>query len=416
MGKNDYFDELETRSPESRERELFDRLPDLIEHAQKKSSGWKKHLHDVNATEIDSRSSLTNLPVLRKSELMELQSATPPFGGFTADNSSQFGRIYMSPGPVWEPQGIESDSWNSARALYAAGFRRGDVIHNAFSYQMTPGGFILDEGARFLGCAVFPAGTGNTELQLQAIEKLSPIGFTGTPDYLKILLDEGDAAGTNVSSIKKALFSGGALFPSLRQEYENRGVAALQCYATADLGVIAYESEAKEGMIVNENYIVEVVRPGTETPVDEGEVGELVVTSFNKVYPLIRFGTGDLTAIMEGSSPCGRTNVRIKGWMGRADQRTKVKGMFVDPRQIAEVTNRHAEILKARLTVSREGEQDVMQLEVETSQSGDELREEVAETLREITKIKGKVKIVAQNSLPNDGKIIADERDYEQST
>ncbi|MEP3279340.1 MAG: AMP-binding protein [Stappiaceae bacterium] len=413
MKRPDYFDELETRACDIRESDLFRRLPDLLSHAKNTAPGWARRLADVDAVAVTSRDALQTLPVMRKNSLMEEQTAEPPFGGFVAGDASQFGRVFMSPGPVWEPQGLGGDPWNAARALFAAGFRRGDIVHNTFSYHMTPGGFILDTGARALGCAVFPAGTGNTEMQLQAIATLRPSAYTGTPDYLKVLLDEARAEGLDVSTISKALVSGGALFPSLRQEYAEQDITVRQCYATADLGVIAYESEAEDGMIVNENYIVEIVRPGTGDPVAPGEVGEVVVTSFNRTYPLIRFGTGDLSAIMEGDSPCGRTNIRIKGWMGRADQRTKVKGMFVDPGQIDTVVKRHEGVGRARLTVSRSGEQDVMVLAVEAEQVNSGLDCRIAESLRDITKLKGDVELVAPGSLPNDGKIIADERVYE---
>ncbi len=413
MKRPDYFDELETRASDIRESDLFRRLPDLLSHAKNTAPGWARRLTHVDAAAITSREALQTLLVMRKGALMEEQSAEPPFGGFVAGDASQFGRVFMSPGPVWEPQGLGGDPWNAARALFAAGFRRGDIVHNTFAYHMTPGGFILDTGARALGCAVFPAGTGNTEMQLQAIATLRPSAYTGTPDYLKVLLDGAQAEGLDVSTINKALVSGGALFPSLRQEYADQGITVRQCYATADLGVIAYESEAEDGMIVNENYIVEIVRPGTSDPVAPGEVGEVVVTSFNRTYPLIRFGTGDLSAVMEGDSPCGRTNIRIKGWMGRADQRTKVKGMFVDPGQIDAILKRHRGIGRARLTVSRSGEQDVMVLSVESEQTNNGLDGRIAESLREVTKLKGDVELVAPGSLPNDGKVIADERVYE---
>jgi phenylacetate-CoA ligase len=318
----------------------------------------------------------------------------------------------MSPGPIWEPQAPGLDPWNGARSLFAAGFRKGDIVLNAFSYHLTPGGFILDQGAIALGCTVFPAGVGNTDTQVEAVEVLKPTAFVGTPDYLKILLDRGREQGRDISSIKKALVSGGALFPSLRKEYEDQGIQVGQCYATADLGVIAYETEAKEGMVVNEDYIVEIVRPGTGEPVADGEVGELVVTNFNSLYPLIRFATGDLSKIIPGQSACGRSNMRLAGWMGRADQRTKVKGMFIDPAQIAQIVAAHPEVTKARLAVSRRGETDAMTLSVETERTENDLSERVAATLREITRLKGDVELVPAGALPNDGKVIADEREY----
>ena len=408
-----FFDDLETRPPELREQELFRLLPELLAKAKSTSESWEKHLSEVDVGEIKSRADLTKIPIFRKSDLMSKQSSIPPFGGFVVGEKAEFTRYYMSPGPIWEPEGIGSDPWNCGRALFAANFRRGDLVHNTFSYHMTPGGFMIDSGAISLGCVVFPAGTGNTELQLQAIKDLRPTAYTGTPDYLKVLLDSGNAENLDLTCIKKAAVSGGALFPSLRQEYEEQGISIKQSYATGDLGIIAYESEAKDGLIVNENYLVEIVKPGTGTPVQIDEVGELVVTSFNSVYPLIRFATGDLSAIMDGNSPCGRTNVRIKGWMGRADQRTKVKGMFVDPAQIERVINQYEDISKARLAVTRAEEQDKMTLLVETSESNQEYSLRIADTLREITKLKGDVELVEIGSLPNDGKVISDERNYE---
>ena len=407
-----YFDDLEIRSPDEREQGLFFLLPELITKAKSTSESWAKHLSDIDGAEIKSRSELANVPIFRKSELMSKQSLIPPFGGFVVGENIEFSRIYMSPGPIWEPEGLEIDPWNVARALYAAGFRRGDLVHNTFSYHMTPGGFMMDSGAMSLGCTVFPAGTGNSELQIQAINNLRPIAYTGTPDYLKVLLDSGKAEGLDLTCLKKAAVSGGALFPSLLEEYENQGISVYQSYATADLGVIAYESEARDGLVVNEGYLVEIVKPGTGTPVQDGEVGELVVTNFSTVYPLIRFATGDLSAILPGESPCGRTNMRIKGWMGRADQRTKVKGMFVDPAQIEKVISQFEGIQKARLTVSRSAEQDKMTLAVETNKTDQDFAIAVANSLREITKLKGDVNLVAIGSLPNDGKVISDEREY----
>ncbi|MEJ8473123.1 phenylacetate--CoA ligase family protein [Roseibium algae] len=410
---DDTFDARERVTPDQREEHLFANLPEFLAHAVAGAPGWAAHLGGLDLGSINSRSALASLPVLRKSELMNRQKAAPPFGGFLAGSLEGVERVFMSPGPIWEPQARGSDPWNGARALFAAGFRKGDIVFNAFSYHLTPGGFILDHGARELGCTVFPAGVGNTDLQIEAIETLRPTGFIGTPDYLKVLLDRGAQQGRDVSSIKRALVSGGALFPSLRDEYQSKGISVAQCYATADLGVIAYESSSPEGMIVNEDYIVEIVRPGTGKVVAQGEVGELVVTCFNKTYPLIRFGTGDLSAVLTGQSNCGRTNMRIAGWMGRADQRTKVKGMFIDPAQIADIVGRHDEIIKARLTVGRLGESDAMTLMVETNVSDDGgLAERIAQNLREVTKIKGIVELVSPGSLPNDGKVISDERDY----
>jgi len=318
--------------------------------------------------------------------------------------------LLVSPGPIFEPEGHGTDWWNSARALFAAGFRSGDIVHNSFAYHLTPGGFILEAGAHALGCTVVPGGIGNTEQQVEAVAHFRPSGYTGTPDFLKILLDTAEKAGKDVSSLKRGLVSGAALPSSLREHLAGRGVAVKQCYATAELGVIAYETPALEGMVVNESVIVEIVRPGTGDPVAEGEVGEVVVTSFNADYPMIRLATGDLSALLAGASPCGRTNMRIKGWMGRADQTTKVKGMFVHPGQVAEVAKRHPELGRVRLSVTREAEQDVMTLDAECATRAAGLEDAVATTLQAVTKLKGRVQLVAPGTLPNDGKIIADER------
>jgi phenylacetate-CoA ligase len=405
----DFYDELETRAPEAREREQFSKLPDLLVRAMT-APGWAEQLKGVTPQSINSRVALAQLPVLRKSELKEKQQQAPPLGGFAATVPQKLKRLLMSPGPIFEPQGSGDDFWNSARALYAAGFRPGDVVHNSFAYHLTPGGFILEAGAHALGCAVIPGGVGNTEQQVEAIAHLKPDGYTGTPDFLKILLDAGEKAGKDLSSLKRALVSGAALPSSLRGELGSRGVAVLQCYATAELGVIAYETASLEGMVVNEPVIVEIVRPGTGDVVSEGEVGEVVVTSFNSDYPMIRLATGDLSAVLSGRSPCGRTNMRIKGWLGRADQTTKVKGMFVHPAQIAEIGKRHPELGRLRLRVTRQGEQDVMTLAAECGSQAGGLAEAVAASLQSVTKLKGAVELVAPGTLANDGKIIADER------
>ncbi len=409
---SEHYDDLETRSADERENDLFDRLPGAIAHAMEKAPGWAKHLDGVDASSITSRGALAALPVLRKSELKDAQAAEPPFGGFVAAEPGNLGRVFMSPGPIFEPQGTSSDPWRAARAFYASGFRSGDVVHNSFAYHLTPGGFIMESGALALGCSVFPAGIGNTEMQIKAIELLKPAGFAGTPDYLKVILDKAEELGKDMSSIKCGAVGGGALFPALRQEYADRGVAVLQSYATADVGVIAYESSAMEGMIIDESCIIEIVKPGTGEPVPEGEVGEVVVTTFNEIYPMIRFGTGDLSAILPGTSPCGRTNTRIKGWMGRADQTTKVKGMFVHPSQLAEVAKRHSELGRLRLVISRDGAQDAMVLQAECGGSSGDLASAVAASLKDVTKISGKVEFAAEGSLPNDGKVIDDQRDY----
>jgi phenylacetate-CoA ligase len=324
----EFYDALETRAPEMRERELFSGLPDLIARAIS-APGWAEQLKGVEPKSVTSRAALARLPVLRKSDLKERQQARPPFGGFATTAPGKLKRILMSPGPIFEPEGHGADRWSAARALFAAGIRSGDIVHISLAYHLTPGGFIIESGAHALGCAVIPGGIGNTEQQLEAIAHLKPSGYLGTPDFLKILLDTAAKTGKDASSIKRGLVSGAALPSSLRAELSSRGVAVLQAYATADLGVIAYETPSLEGMVINEPMIVEIVRPGTGDPVAEGEVGEMVVTSFNPDYPMIRFATGDLSAVLAGRSPCGRTNSRIKGWMGRADQTTKVKGMFV---------------------------------------------------------------------------------------
>ena len=405
----EHYDALETRDPAVREREQFARLDELIGVAVT-ASGWAAHLSAVDVKSVNSRAALANLPVLRKSDISALQKEHPPFGGLNVTPPGKARRLLMSPGPIFEPEGEGVDWWGAARAVYAAGFRSGDIVHNSFAYHLTPGGFILESGARALGCAVIPGGVGNTEQQLEAIAHYKPSGYVGTPDFLKILLDTAEKSGKDATSIKRGLVSGAALPASLREELRGRGVAVLQCYATAELGVIAYESDAREGMIVNETVVVEIVRPGTGDPVPEGEVGEVVVTSFNPDYPMIRLGTGDLSALIPGISQCGRTNARIKGWMGRADQTAKVKGMFVHPKQVAEVAARHPELKRLRLVVDRKAEQDTMTLLAECAPSSAALESAVAATLQSITKLKGAVQLVAPGTLPNDGKLIADER------
>ncbi|MEL6947563.1 MAG: AMP-binding protein [Pseudomonadota bacterium] len=408
----DMFDSRDTLAPTAREEALFARLAQHLPKAIASSPGLARHLAGHDLAGVTDRASLAALPVLRKADLMAAQEAEPPFGGFANLEALAGSRVFLSPGPIWEPQGLGADPWLAARALHAAGFRLGDVVHNALSYHMTPGGFILDEGLRALGCTVFPGGIGHTDAQVEAAVALKPSGYVGTPDYLKVILDRAAEMNADLSSIGRALVSGGALFPSMRAEYKARGVTVMQAYATADLGVIAYESMADgelcDGMVVNEDLIVEIVRPGTDQPVAAGDVGELVVTNFSASYPLVRFGTGDLSAILDEPSPCGRTAMRIKGWMGRADQRTKVKGMFVDPKQIEQVRKIHPDIAAARLVVSRSGEQDTMTLQVVGSGVD---AAAVSETLRAFTKLSGQVEIV--DDLPNDGKVIADKRDYD---
>jgi phenylacetate-coenzyme A ligase PaaK-like adenylate-forming protein len=425
----DHYDALETRVPERRALEQAAALPGIIARAMT-APGWARQLKGIDAKSVTSRAALAKLPVLRKSDIAVLQKDNPPFGGLNVMAPNKARRLLMSPGPMFEPEGESKDWWGSARALFAAGFRAGDIVHNSFAYHLTPGGFILEGGAHALGCAVIPGGVGNTEQQLEAIAHYQPSGYVGTPDFLKILLDTAEKTGKDASSIKRALVSGAALPPSLREELGKRGLAVLQCYATAELGVITYESEATskpvarsdakpgstfaerapDGMIVNETVIVEIVRPGTGDPLGEGEVGEVVVTSFNPDYPMIRLGTGDLSALLPGLSSCGRTNVRIKGWMGRADQTAKVKGMFVHPQQIAEVAARHPELKRLRLVVGRANEQDTMTLMAESATRDAAHADAVAATLQAVTKLKGSVALVAPGELPNDGKVIADER------
>jgi phenylacetate-CoA ligase len=405
----DHYDNLEIRVPTLRESEEFAVLHGVVAHALK-APGWAAHLKGVDPKSVTSRSALAKLPVLRKSDIADLQKASPPFGGLNVTPPGKAKRLLMSPGPIYEPEGSDAVNWGAARACFAAGFRAGDIVHNAFSYHLTPGAFMLESGAHALGCAIIPGGVGNTEQQLDAIAHYRPSGYVGTPDFLKILLDTAAKTGKDASSIKRALVSGAALPGSLRDELRMRGVAVVQCYATAELGVVAYESEAHDGLIVNENLILEIVRPGTGDPVNEGEVGEIVVTSFNADYPMIRLATGDLSALLPGVSPCGRTNMRIKGWMGRADQTAKIKGMFVHPKQVAEVGQRHPELSRLRLVVGRDSEQDTMTLLAETASSDPALAVAVADTLQSVTKLKGAVTLVKPGSLPNDGKVIADER------
>jgi phenylacetate-CoA ligase len=405
----DHYDSLETRDPSIREAELFSRLPDVLRKALA-APGYAEHLRGVDPAEITSRAALATLPILRKSDLPALHKAAPPFGGFVGKPPGAFARLFTSPGPIFEPEAAHADPWRGARALFAAGFRPGDVVLNTFSYHLTPGGFIFDTAARALGCAVIPAGPGNTEAQFELIEAYRPTGYCGTPDFLKILLDAAVSAGRDVSSIKRAVVSGAAFPKSLQEEIASRGIDAYQAFGTADLGLIAYETSARDGMVVNEDLIFEIVRPGTGEPVTEGDVGEIVVTALDPDHAWIRLATGDLTAALPGTNPCGRTNLRIRGWMGRADQTTKVKGMFVRPEQIAEIGRRHLELGRLRLVVQRDNEQDVMTLRCECAAPSETLRDTVVSTLRAVTKLGGAVELTAPGSLPNDGKVIADER------
>jgi phenylacetate-CoA ligase len=405
----EHYDALETRQPAQREADLFARLPDVLRRAMA-APAYAERLGRIDPSEITSRAALARLPLLRKSDLPALHKAALPFGGLVAGPAGSFGRLFTSPGPIFEPEPVHADPWRGARALFAAGFRPGDVVLNTFSYHLTPGGFIFDASARALGCAVIPAGPGNTEAQFELIEAYRPIGYSGTPDFLKILLDAAASAGRDVSSIKRALVSGAAFPKSLQDEIKGRGIDAYQAFGTADLGLIAFETSARDGMVVNEDLIMEIVRPGTGDHVPEGEIGEIVVTSLDLEHPWIRLALGDLTAALPGLSPCERSNMRIKGWMGRADQTTKVKGMFVRPEQIAEIGKRHPELERLRLVVSRDGETDAMTLRAECGAPSEALRSEIAATLRAITKLQGSVDLVAPGSLPKDGKVLADER------
>lgn len=403
-----YFDALETRSADERAADIAARLPEQIARA-KSLPGYAAALADVDPTLVTSVEALASLPVLRKAELGKAQAAAAPFGGFTARPATGFAHIFQSPGPIYEPGGIEHDWWRMGRFLHAAGIGKGDIVQNCFGYHLTPAGMIFESGARAVGASVLPAGTGQTELQVAAARDVGTTAYAGTPDYLKVILDKADELGVELA-ITKAVVGGGALFPSLRQAYADRGISCLQSYATADLGNIAYESPAMEGMIVDEQVIVEIVTPGTGTPVAPGEVGEVVVTTLNPDYPLIRFATGDMSAVLDGQSPCGRSNVRIKGWMGRADQTTKIKGMFVRPEQVAQLVSKHDEIVKARVVAGREGEMDTMTVRIEaTGGSSDTFQRSVMDVL----KLKATIEVVEPGALPRDGLVIEDQRSYD---
>ncbi|MBB3179947.1 phenylacetate--CoA ligase family protein [Variovorax sp. Sphag1AA] len=413
---SDFYDALEVRDPEERERDLFAALPKQVLQAQTAAPAFARLLDGVKPADITTRDALAKLPVTRKSELLAQQKerrTSDPFGGFSAIRfGSRMTRVFASPGTIYEPEGEARDYWRTARALFAAGFRGGDLVHNCFSYHMTPAGSIMESGARALGCTVFAGGTGQTEQQVEAIVDLKPAGYAGTPSFLKIIIEKAAEKGVALPSLTKALVSGEAFPPSLRDWIAERGVTGTQCYATADLGLIAYETSAREGLVLDEGVIVEIVRPGTGDPVPEGEVGEIVVTTLNPDYPLIRFGTGDLSAVLPGQCPTGRTNKRIKGWLGRADQTTKVRGMFVHPGQVAEIARRFPEVRRARLVVEGEMADDRMTLKLECANAPEGLSERIGEAIREVTKLRGNVELVSQGSLPNDGKVIEDLRSY----
>ncbi len=406
-----FYDELETRSADQRAEDLATALPAQIANAVKHAGGYCASLNDVNPADVVDMAALAKLPVLRKSELGAAQKKVTPLGGYAARQVAEFDHVFQSPGPIYEPGMRGRDWWRMGRGLFAAGIGKGDVVQNCFSYHLTPAGMMFENGCAAVGATVLPAGTGQTELQVQAALACGVTAYTGTPDYLKIILDKADEMGVDLSRLTKACVGGGALFPSLRQEYADRGISCLQGYGTADLGSIAYESPAMEGMIVDEGVIVEIVTPGTGNPVAEGEVGEVVVTTLNPDYPLIRFATGDMSAVLTGQSPCGRTNMRIKGWMGRADQTAKIKGMFVRPEQVAELVDRHDEISKVRVVVSRDGEADHMEVLCEAENGADIGKIEA--TVKDVLKLRGAVLLHNIGSLPNDGKVIDDQRTYD---
>jgi phenylacetate-CoA ligase len=407
-----FYDPLETRDPDEREADLMDLLARQVAHAKESTSYYFHTLAGINPFECTSREALAKLPLTRKRDLIELQKKHPPFGGLNSLSRNRARRVFASPGPIYELQGKEIDHWRMARVLYAAGFRAGDLVHNCFSYHFTPGAFIFEGGAYKLGCSVFPAGTGQTEQQVQAIADLRPEAYAGTPSFLRIIVEKAEEIGLDISSLSKACVSGEALPGVTRDWLRERGISVRQCYATADIGAIAYETDAEEGLVVEEEILVEIVRPGTGDPVEPGEVGEVVVTTFSPDYPLIRFATGDLSATLPGRSPCGRTNIRLKGWMGRADQTTKIKGMFVHPEQVADIARRHPEIQRMRLVVDNPGGQDRMVLHCEIAAGSEALDKALVASLREVTKLRGEVAFATPGRLPNDGKVIEDSRVY----
>jgi len=413
----EHYDELETRNPEAREGALMAALPAHVAHAKANAPGFARVLKEVEPNDIKSRKSLARLPVTRKSDLHALQKALPPLGGLNATPVEKLAKLFVSPGPIYDPEGRGGDWWRTARGLFAGGFRAGDLVLNTFAYHFTPAGSMLESGALALGCSVIPSGTGQTEMQVAAIRDLRVRGYIGTPSFLKLIVEKADEAKSDLSTLKKAQVGAEYLPPALRQAMRERGIAVTQMYGSADLGLIAYESvnadaSVNEGMILEEKLILEIVRPGTGDPLPDGEVGEVVITSFNRDYPLIRFGTGDLSAVLAGASPCGRTNVRIKGWMGRADQSTKVRAMFVTPGQVAEVLRRHPEVRRARLVVEGEAGSDRMTLKCEVSGAISGLGDALVATIRDVTKLRGEVELLAPGSLPNDGKVIEDKRKY----
>ncbi len=409
-----FFDENETRSAQDRNKDLLIRLRDQLTHAKANTPYYREHLKDVDVGSIGDLSQLQKIAVTRKSELKTLQKNNFPFGGMTAVPAGELQHVFLSPGPIYDPEPGTPNYWRLARAMWAAGVRPGEIVYNTFSYHFTPAGFMVDSAAKTIGCAVFPAGIGQTEMQAQTISELRPGVYAGTPSFLKIILEKADELNLDVSSITKALVSGEALLPATRKFFSDRKIETRQTYATADIGLIAFESIPDQGLIIDEDVLVEIVRPGTDETLPDGQVGEVVVTTFSKDYPLIRFGTGDLSMIIEGQSACGRTNRRLKGWMGRADQTAKVKGMFVHPEQIEKIVKRHKEVLKARLVIEHdESSNDLMTLHCESSSTDEVVQKQVVESIREVTKLKGSVKIVSSGSLPNDGKVIDDLRKFD---
>jgi phenylacetate-CoA ligase len=412
-----YFDELETRPAKKREAALMVELPKLLAHAKRRAPGFARILKDINPAKINSRQALATLPVTRKADLVSLQKESPPLGGLNATPVEKLAKLFISPGPIYDPEGRSKNFWRTARGLFAGGFRAGDLVANSFAYHFTPAGSMLESGALALGCTVVPTGVGQTEMQVAAIQNLRIAGYVGTPSFLKLIVEKADELKADLSSLRKAQVGAEYLPPALRNALQGRGIAVTQMYGSADLGLIAYESLApdgtvNEGMILDEALLLEIVRPGTGDPLPAGEVGEVVITTFNRDYPLIRFGTGDLSAVLPGVSPCGRTNVRIKGWMGRADQSTKVRAMFVTPSQVAEVLRRHPQVLRARLVVDGEAGADRMTLKCEVMERPEGLQKALVDAIREVTKLRAEVELVSQGSLPNDGKVIEDTRKY----
>jgi phenylacetate-CoA ligase len=410
----------ERRDPAVRLAEIARKLPAQVA-AAKSVPAFAERLANIDAPAVRDLADLARLPVTRKSELLERQRATrrdDPFGGFSAigwrslRGLSGARRVFQSPGPIYEPEGPAADYWRMARAMAAAGFRPGDLVHNSFSYHLTPAGSMMETGALALGCTVVPAGVGNTEQQVEAIRDLRPDAYAGTPSFLRILLERAvDAdSGSGPLSFKKALVSAEACPPTLRDWFADRGVQAFQCYGTADVGLIAYETAAREGLVIDEGVVVEIVRPGTGEPLPPGEVGEVVVTVLQPDYPLVRFGTGDLSAVMPGTCPTGRTHTRIRGWLGRADQTAKVRGLFVHPSQVAEAVRRHPQVGRARLVIEGELADDRMTLRVEVPTAEPGLPAALALTMRDVTKLRCDIETVTPGSLPNDGKVIEDLR------